>query len=131
MRSKEGNLNISEIIGRKIQDNPYYDSKNNEKIRLIGFGLIGKKDEETNIFSNKKDEYEIGHIDKLAKYHSDFIFANNEEDAKSLQIKFENEFDFITYILININTKKQLDYLDKMILNRYIFSYKILFVTVS
>ena len=45
MRSKEGNLNISEIIGRKIQDNPYYDSKNNEKIRLIGFGLIGKKDE--------------------------------------------------------------------------------------
>jgi len=130
---KEDTINLSELIGRKLHDYPYYDSKNNAKIRLIGIGSTSDEHEEINLFSNKYDNWnECYEADELlAKHHTDYIFAKDEQDAKSFRLEFENEFDHVTYILININTKEQLEYIDKIIFKRRSYRYNILFVTVS
>ncbi len=147
-------INLSQLIGQKLQDNPYYDSKENNKVKLIGVRsihdlikdikqlnestddnnrLMTEEQAEEALFSNKRDERNKLPSDKMEilRYHTDFVFANTEEDAQSLRLKFEMQFDFVTYILINLNLKEQLEYLDKVILSGKYNRLRIIYVTVS
>ncbi len=137
-------INLSESIGKKILANPYYyDSKENKKVRLIGVRSIEdlKKEikrwremtdeqAEEAILLNKRDERgRLPGDTMLPRFHTDFIFTNTEEEAQKLRFKFEIKFDFVTYVLINVNREAEFKYLDKIILDRYKF--KIVYVTVS
>jgi hypothetical protein len=141
-RKEKKTINLSQLIGQKLPDNPYYNlknSKNNEKVRLIGIGSIYMK-YESDVFSYKKDRY--GNItaefissktpdDILAIYNTDFIFADNERDVKELRLEFEKSFDYVTYVLINVNKKEQLEYINHVVKNDNFTDFKIVFVTVS
>jgi hypothetical protein len=165
-------INLSESIGNKILDNPYYyDSRENKKVKLIGFRSIedlkkeiielwnygkynyeeecdkvdrssryNKKKEMTEeeaevaILSNNRDKLkwkELPGDTMLPRFHTDFIFTNTEEEAQRLRFKFEIKFDFVTYVLVNMNRKADIKYLDKIILDHNINQYKIVYVTVS
>jgi hypothetical protein len=164
-------INLSESIGKKILDNPFYDSKENKKIKLIGVRSIEDLrkeiiewnylmkcenndedydedyDEDRNsnvqkmsveqaeeaILLNKRDEYGVVPGDTmLPRFHTDFIFTNTEEEAQKLRFKFEIKFDFVTYVLINVNREAQFKYLDKIILDHNKNDqFKIVYITVS
>jgi hypothetical protein len=174
-------INLSESIGKKILDSPFYDSKENKKVKLIGVrsikdlkedfikynyeeecdkvdrdeeemkrrcdkgynkyedrnNIIKKMTEEQAeeaILSNKRDKLkwkELPGDTMLPRFHTDFIFTNTEEEAQKLRFKFEIKFDFVTYVLINLNREAEFKYLDKIILDSNRYKFKIVYVTVS
>ncbi len=139
-------INLSESIGKKILDSPFYDSKKSKKVKLIGFRSIEdlkkankyrwwemtEKEAEEAILLNKRDEYGLLPGDTMVpRFHTDFIFTNTEEEAQKLRFKFEIKFDFVTYVLINEDRKAQVEYLDKIILDHNRLKFKIVYVTVS
>jgi hypothetical protein len=140
-------INLSEAIGNKILDNPYYyDSRENKKVKLIGFRsikdlkkeiilnneLMTQEQAEEAILLNKRDKWGLLPGDTmLPRFHTDFIFTNTEEEAQKLRFKFEIKFDFVTYVLINLNRKAEFRYLDKIILDHNSNKFKIVYITVS
>ncbi len=133
-KSEEDNINLSELIGQKLEDYPYYDSKKqSNKVKLIGFRSIHDLAEKE-IFLNIKDKSKImleSHSN-LSRYHTDFIFANTVADAQNLRLNFEMQFDYVIYVLINVNLKKkQLEYQDKVIQTGRYDRFKIINVTVN
>jgi hypothetical protein len=140
-------INLSESIGNKILDNPYYyDSRENKKVKLIGFRsikdlkkeiilnneLMTQEQAEEAILLNKRDEYgQLPGDTMLPRFHTDFIFTNTEEEPQKLRFKFEIKFDFVTYVLINLNRKAEFRYLDKIILDHNSNKFKIVYITVS
>jgi hypothetical protein len=145
-RGNYKNINLSESIGKKILDNPYYyDSRENKKVKLIGFRSIKDLKKEIIEWNKMTDEEAeeailLNKTDKrgrlpgdtmLPRFHTDFIFTNTEEEAQKLRFKFVIKFDFVTYVLINVNRKAEFKYLDKIILDRNRYKFKIVYVTVS
>jgi hypothetical protein len=131
-KSDDDIINLSELIGKKLEDNPYYDSKEeNKKIQLIGVRSIHDLNEKE-LFSNKIDESsnELPGDSMLSRYHTDFIFANTVADAQTLRLNFEMQFDYVIFVLINVNLE-ELEYLDKVILSGRFERFKIIYVTVS
>ncbi len=139
-------INLSESIGKKILDNPYYDSIESKKVKLIGVRSIEdlkkeiilnnesmtQEEAEEAILLNKRDEYgQLPGDTMLPRFHTDFIFTNTEEEAQKLRFKFEIKFDFVTYVLINLNREAEFKYLDKIILDHNSNKFKIVYVTVS
>jgi hypothetical protein len=97
----------------------------------MGISSIGVEDEER-LYSDARDKYGDFTSNRiLAKCHKNFIFANTVEHAQTLRLKFEMEFDFVTYVLINVNEKEQFQYLDKLISNCYNNRFRIVFVAVN
>jgi hypothetical protein len=132
-KSSRDIINLSELIGRKLEDNPYYDSKKeNEKVKLIGFRSIHDLNEKE-LFLNQRDKWNIKlpSDSMLSRFHTDFIFANTVEDAQTLRLNFEKQFSHVIYVLINGNLKEQLEYLDKVIQSIRYYRFKIIYVTVS
>ena len=132
-KSSRDIINLSELIGRKLEDNPYYDSKKeNEKVKLIGFRSIHDLNEKE-LFLNQRDKWNIKlpSDSMLSRFHTDFIFANTVEDAQKLRLNFEKQFRHVIYVLINGNLKEQLEYLDKVIQSVEFDRFKIIYVTVS
>ncbi len=139
------NINLSESIGKKILANPHHDSIESKKVKLIGFRSIKidlkeidrwwemtEKEAEQAILLNKRDKYGLLPGDTmLPRFHTDFIFTNTEEEAQKLRFKFEIKFDFVTYVLINMNREAEFKYLDKIILDHNRDKFKIVYVTVS
>jgi hypothetical protein len=86
-------INLSESIGKKILDNPYYDSIESKKVKLIGVRSIN--------------------VRSFPRFHTDFIFTNTEDDAQRLRFKFEIKFDFDKSEFVNIILQKSGIKLDK------------------
>jgi hypothetical protein len=133
-RKSEGDIiNLSELIGQKLEDNPYYDSKKqSNKVKLIGVRSIDDLNEKE-LFLNQRDKTtnKLPSDSMLSRFHTDFIFANTVEDAQTLRLNFEKQFRHVIYVLINGNLKEQLEYLDKVIQSVEFNSFKISYVTVS
>ncbi len=140
-------INLSESIGKKILANPHHDSKKTKKVKLIGVRSIDdlkkgfikrnkmtEEQAEAAILSNKRDKFiqKLPGDTMLPRFHTDFIFTNTEEEAQRLRFKFEIKFDFVTYVLINLNREAEFKYLDKIILDHdNNDKFKIVYVTVS
>ena len=93
-----------------------------------------KQQAEEAILSNIRDKLKYSSLagdTMLPRCHTNFIFANTNEDVQRLRFKFELKFDFVTYVLISVDKEEQLQYLDKVILNNSHDRFKILYVTVS
>ena len=121
-------VNLSELIGQKLLDNPYYDSRDNKKVKLTGICSIDGKYKK--IFNSNQIRPSLlsgRYFRSLAKYHENFIFAKTVEHAQTLRLKFEMEFDFVIYVLINANKEEHFEYLDKVILNCELERFKIVF----
>jgi hypothetical protein len=132
-KSKGDIINLSELIGQKLEDNPYYDSnKHTKKVKLIGVRSIHDLNEKK-LFSNQRDKWnnKLPSDSMLSRFHTDFIFANTVEDAQTLRLNFEKQFSHVIYVLINGNLKEQLEYLDKVIQSIRYYRFKIIYVTVS
>jgi hypothetical protein len=146
-RNDNDDINLSESIGKKILDNPYYDSKKSKKVKLIGVRSIDdlkkeiiernkmtEEQAEEAILSNNREELrgQLPGDTKLPRFHTDFIFTNTEEEAQKLRFKFEIKFDFVTYVLINEDREAEFKYLNKIILDHdNDDKFKIVYVTVS
>jgi hypothetical protein len=139
------NINLSESIGKKILANPFYDSKESKKVRLIGVrstddlkkefikrNKMTEEQAEEAILSNKRDRWgQLPGDTTFPRFHTDFVFTNTEEEAQKLRFKFEIKFDFVTYVLINVNREAEFKYLNKIILDSTRLKFKIVYVTVS
>ena len=83
-QSDKDYFNLSELIGQKLQDNPYYDSIEIKKVKLIDITSVNETDlNEEELDSNNRCWRNQLPGDKMdiPRYHTDFIFANTEEDA--------------------------------------------------
>jgi hypothetical protein len=132
-KSSRDIINLSELIGKKLEDNPYYDSKQNKKVKLIGVRSIDDLNEKKHFILNQRDKWNIKlpSDSMLSRFHTDFIFANTVKDAQTLRLNLEKQFDYMIYVLVNVNLKEQLEYLDKVIQSLEIDRFKIIYVTVS
>jgi hypothetical protein len=99
---------------------------------MTGGQLMTDDEAEVEAESNKTDKRgRLPGDTMLPRFHTDFIFTNTEEEAQKLRFKFEIKFDFVTYVLINLNRKAEFKYLDKIILDHDIKEFRIVYVTVS